>query len=474
MKSIAIWLADYQALILLYFLFLNSGYTIITIFAFLFIKRSSDATPDISRLNDLVSLSNLRPISILIPAYNEVLNVVKTVEGAAQLRYPEFEIIVINDGSTDQTLDVLRKAFALVPIDRPPKKLLETAAIHGVFRSKTDPRVWVVDKANGGKADALNAGLTYSSYPLFCTIDADSILESDALLRMGHQFLIDKELVAAGGAVRVLNGSVVRDSQVVEIRAPTGVLSNIQIAEYLRGFMAGRVAFGAMDSLLIISGAFGIFRKDLVLAISGFRKTVGEDMDLVLRLHRYCVEQKIKYKVHYVPEPVCWTQVPGDLLSLLRQRNRWQRGLVDSLWYNRIMLFNPKYGNAGMIGMPYFFLVELLGPIIEFIGYFGFVLFFIFHLLNPTYAVLFFLISIVWGMWLNAAAVLLDNYTLHKYQKISDSYKIAILSTLEYFGYRQLVTVERLIGTFQVWRSHWGTVKRSSIIEESDREIVKK
>ncbi|MHB1332719.1 MAG: glycosyltransferase family 2 protein [Sulfuriferula sp.] len=468
MKTVAIFLIVYQVFILLYFLLLNITYTAITIYAFLFIKRSSQATPGLSRLNDLVSLSNLRPISILVPAYNEELNIVNSLRGTLQLQYEEFEVIVINDGSTDDTMKALHQAFDLVQIDRPPKQILDTEPVHTVLRSRSDPRLWVLDKDNGGKADALNAGLTYSSYPLFCAIDADSLLESDSLLRMGQQFLIDKELIAAGGAVRVLNGCTVKDSQVIEARAPKGILGNIQISEYLRGFMTGRVAFGEMESLLIISGAFGVFRKDMVMAISGFRKTVGEDMDLVLRLHRHCVENKIKYKVRYIPEPVCWTQVPGDLSSLLLQRNRWQRGLVDSLWHNKVMLFNPRYGKAGMIGMPYFFFVELLGPIIEFMGYFGFVLFFLFNLLNPTYAMLFFVLSIAWGMWLNAAAVLLDNYALHKYPRIRDSYKIAILGTLEYLGYRQLVTVERLIGTFQIWRSHWGVHKREAIVESAN------
>lgn len=463
METIAIFLIVYQVLILLYFLFLNTIYTIITIYAFLYIKQSSEATPGLSRLNDLVSLSNLRPISILVPAYNEELNIVNSLRGTLQLQYEEFEVIVINDGSTDDTMKELHQAFDLIQIDRPPKQILDTASVYTVLHSRNNPLLWVLDKDNGGKADALNAGLTYSSYPLFCAIDADSILESDSLLRMGQQFLIDKELIAAGGAVRVLNGCTVKNSQVVEVRAPKSILSNIQISEYLRGFTAGRIAFGEMESLLLISGAFGIFRKDLVMAISGFRKTVGEDMDLVLRLHRHCVDNKIKYKVRYVPETVCWTQVPGDLLTLLRQRNRWQRGLVDSIWHNRVMLFNPKFGKAGMIGMPYYFFVELLSPIIEFIGYFGFVLFFLFHLLNPTYAMLFFILSIVWGMWLNAAAVLLDNYTLHKYPRIWDSYKIATLGTLEYFGYRQLVMVARLIGTFQIRRSHWGSHKREAI-----------
>jgi len=463
MHTLALFLFSYEVLTLLYFLFLNASYTLITAYAFIFIRDSVEATPDLDRLDDLVRLGNLRPISILIPAYNEEINITETVRNAAQVSFPEFEVIVINDGSTDQTLDKLREAFDLIPIDRPPKKLLDTSPVRAVYCSKKTPYIWVVDKEGGGKADALNAGLAYSSYPLFCAVDADSLLEPDALLRMGHQFFMDKELVAAGGAIRVLNGCYVEDAQIIDVRAPSGLLPNIQVVEYLRGFMAGRVAFGAMNSLLIISGAFGIFRKDLVLAINGFRKTVGEDMDLVLRLHKYCVDEKIPYKIHYIPEPVCWTQVPSDLPSLLRQRNRWQRGLVDSLWHNKAMLFNPKYGNVGMIGMPYFLLVEMLGPLIEFTGYFSLLLFFSFDMLNRVYAELFFTFAIVWGMWLNTAAVLLDNFTLHKYDKIRDSYKLALIGSLEYLGYRQLVSMARMKGTFEVWRNHWGTVKRKAV-----------
>ena len=463
MSKTDILLLTYQFLILVYFIALNAGYTVVTFLGFLLIKRSSDATPDLERLDALASLSNLRPISLIVPCFNEGLTAIATVRNVSRLNYPQFEILIINDGSTDNTLELLRDTFEFVPIDRPPKKLLETAPVRQVWRSRIQPDLWLIDKENGGKADALNCGLLYSSYPLFCAVDGDSLLEPDALLRMGHQFLLDRDLVAAGGAVRVLNGCKVEDAQIKEIRAPLSLLGNIQIAEYLRGFMAGRVAFDAIDSLLIISGAFGIFRKDLVLAISGFRKTVGEDMDLVLRLHRHCVDKGIPYAVRYVPEPVCWTQVPSDLGSLLGQRNRWQRGLVDCLWHNRVMMLNPKYGNAGMIGMPYFLIVELLGPLIEFIGYAGFIVFLLMKRLDPLYVQLFFVASVGWGMWLNAAAVMLDNFTLHRYAKIRDSYKIALLGTFEYLGYRQILTVERLIGTVQIWRKNWGVIKRDSI-----------
>ena len=469
-RTIAYALIVYQVVILLYFLLLNSGYTFITLFAFRFIRRSADAAPDLEGLQRALALSNLRPISIIIPAYNEEVNIASTVLAATKIEYPEFEIIVVNDGSTDGTLEALRKCFELKEIRRPAGIHVKSEPVRTVFVSGNHPNVWVLDKHNGGKADALNAGLSYSRFPLFCTIDADSILETDALLRMGQQFLLNRELIAAGGAVRVLNGCEVRDSSVVKIKAPRSVLVNIQIAEYLRAFMAGRVAFGEIDSLLIISGAFGIFRKDLVLAINGFRRTVGEDMDLILRLHRHCVDEGIRYKVYYIPEPVCWTQVPGDLLSLVRQRNRWQRGLFDSIWHNRIMLFNPKYGKPGVIGMPYFLIAELCGPIIEFIGYFGFVLFLIFHLVSPVFATLFFVVSILWGMWLNASAVLLDNFVIHRYQKLADSYKIALLGSLEYLGYRQLVAVERLVATFQVWHSHWGSMNRKPIQGDTSGE----
>jgi len=462
-NTIAFLFLAYQVLILFYFLALNAGYTVVTMLGFLLIKRSSDATPDLERLDDVASLSNLRPISVMVPCFNEGTIAIETVRNVLRLNYPQFEILVINDGSTDNTFELLRDTFELVQIDRPPKKLLETEPVRGVWRSRIEPNLWLIDKDNGGKADALNCGLLYSSYPLFCAVDGDSLLEADALLRMGHQFMLDRDLIAAGGAVRVLNGCTVEDAQIKEVRAPSSILANIQIAEYLRGFMAGRVAFDAIDSLLIISGAFGIFRKDLVLAISGFRKTVGEDMDLVLRLHRYCVDNGIPYAVRYVPEPVCWTQVPSDLFSLLGQRNRWQRGLVDCLWHNRVMMLNPKYGNAGMIGMPYFLVVELLGPLIEFIGYAGFIAFLFMKRLDPLYVQLFFVASVGWGMWLNAAAVMLDNFTLHRYARIRDSYKIALLGTFEYLGYRQLLTVERLIGTFQIWRKNWGVIKRESI-----------
>ena len=462
--TIAYFLIAYQVLIVIYFLAINSIYTYITLYAFSLIRKSSQASFGLDRLVGLSEATNFRPVSIVIPAHNEEVNLKDTVLTALQVHYPEKEVIVVNDGSDDGTMQKLAEAFDLVASRHPFHSRLKTGQVLGIYHSRKYPDLWVIDKENGGKSDALNVGLLFSHYPLFCAIDADSILDPDAILRMGHQFLQDKDLVAAGGCVRVLNGCVMDNHTVKQIRSPRRILENIQIAEYLRGFMAGRVAWGSHDTLMIISGAFGIFRKDLLIEIGGYRDSVGEDMDLILRLHRYCVDNQIDYRVHFIPEPVCWTQVPADLGSLLRQRNRWQRGLFDSIWHNRKMFLNRKYGRVGLVGMPYFVFVELCGPVIEFIGYFGFVLFLAFGLVNPVFAILFLTISVLWGMWLNASAVLFDNFISQRYMRLYDSYKIALLGTLEYIGYRQLVAVERLIGTFQVWKGHWGRAKRKPIV----------
>ena len=458
-------LITYQVTILLYFIVLNTGYTFITFFSFFYIKNVADVAPNLRQLMQLTELSNLRPMTLVIPAFNEEVNIRSTISAAININYPEFEILIINDGSTDNTLENLKDWLELVAVRRPAKMSIPTERVRCVYVSKKYHDLWVIDKENGGKADALNTGLSYGRFPLFCAVDADSLLEQDAMLRVGHEFLVNKELVAVGGSIRVLNGCNVQDSKVTKIRAPDNFLAIIQIAEYLRGFLAGRIAWGEYNSLLIISGAFGVFRKDLLLAIGGYRKTVGEDMDLVLRLHQYCINNKIKYKVSFLSGPACWTQVPSDILTLLRQRNRWQRGLFYSLWYNRKMLFNPRYGKIGLIGLPYYFIFELLGPIIEFIGYFSFLIFWHFQLLSPIYIALFLAVSVFWGMWLNTSAVLLDTYTLNRYEKVSDIYKIALLGSLDYLGYRQILAVERFIATFQVWRSHWGVMKRKPMTE---------
>ncbi len=340
-----------QLLVFLYFVLVNGTYTLFTIISLKDIRVHLNTITSQSIRNILSSVF-YRPLSIIVPAHNEQENIETTVRSLLSLSYPEYEVIVVDDGSTDSTMQQLIGKFRLVRVEKPISIVLRHEPIEAVYISLDFENLTVIGKKQGGKSDALNAGINASKFPLFCSIDADSLLENDALLRAARLFVEDKEVIASGGIVRVLNGCSVKDGAVGKVNAPKKALECFQAVEYTRSFLSGRTSWNFFDSLLIISGAFGIFRKDLVMAINGYRKTVGEDMDIVVRLHRHCLKNKIRYRVVFVPDPVCWTQVPSDLVSLLKQRNRWHRGLIDSLWQNRGMFLNPKYGKVGFIGYP--------------------------------------------------------------------------------------------------------------------------
>ena len=455
-----------QLVVFIFFIVTNSLYSISNIIAFLDI-RSQLAISSRQHIRSLVAGIYYRPISILVPAYNEAAVVVTSVEFLLELQFPEFELVVINDGSTDATLEKLITAFKLVKIEKPYRMTLKHELVRAIYISADYPQLLVLDKVNGGKADSLNAGINVSQYPLFCTVDADSLLDADALMRAAKLFVEDREVVATGGIVRVLNGCRVVNGKVAEIFTPGSALETFQSVEYTRGFLTGRTAWNFANSLMVISGAFGIFRKDIVLAINGYRKTMGEDMDIVVRIHRHCLEQKVKYKIAFVPDPVCWTQVPSDWASLLRQRNRWHRGLIECLWHNRVMLFNPRYKAVGLFAFPYFLIVEALGPTIEFIGYMLFIILALLGMLNRDMSLLFIMLAVVWGMSLNLGAILLDNLIFRRYERVWDLVKLSLFAVLEYLGYRQLIVVERLFATLLYFRKdQWGKQNRKEIINE--------
>lgn len=461
MVSMLVW----QLVTLLFFLALNGYYSLATLLALVHIPGQL-ALASRHHINSLVVGSYYRPISIIVPAYNEDVSIVATVSLLLTLKYPEFEVVVVNDGSTDATLQRLMEAFRLVEIPRPFQASLPHAEVRGEYISFLNDQLRVLDKRNGGKADALNAGLNASRFPLFCCVDADSILEANALMRAAKLFVEDRRVVATGGVVRVLNGCTVVNGKITQIHAPKRWVERFQSIEYLRGFLVGRSSWSLLNGLLIISGAFGVFRKDLVMAIGGYRKTVGEDMDLVVRLHRHCCEQKMPYRVHFLPDPVCWTQVPSDWRSLLLQRNRWHRGLVETLWHNRAMLCNPRYGMVGLVAMPYFMVFEAFGPAIEFMGYAGFLLFFLLEMVNYEFGLLFLNLAIIWGVILNLGSLMLDNLIFRRYARLADLLLLSLAGFFEFLGYRQLIVVERLLATFMFWRSSWGKPKRQEITNE--------
>lgn len=455
-------LAFFQNGILLYFLAINLIYTVFVAVSFRYIVKFG-FTGSTYTIKSLLNGVFYRPLSIIVPAYNEEDTILASVRSLLNLHFPEFEVIVVSDGSKDLTIARLIDEFDLVQVQRPIRLQVKHQPIRKVYLSEHYPNLLVIDKDNGGKADAINAGINASSFPLFCCLDADSLLENDAILRAVKPFVEDRQVIATGGIVRILNGCTVEHGKVTEVKAPKTALETLQVIEYLRGFISGRTAWNIFGSLLIISGAFGIFRKDMVIAIGGYRHTVGEDMDLVVRLHKHCRDRNIPYKILFVPDPVCFTQAPNDLKSLLKQRNRWQRGLIDSLRFSKEMFLNPRYGTVGLLGFPYFVVVEAMGPVIEFAGYGGFIVLCSMGVINREFAILFLSIAVLWGLWLNIAVLVLDNILFASHKSLRDTAKFCWYSLVEMLGYRQFICLQRLLATFQLWNKGWGQPKRSKI-----------
>ena len=404
------------------------------------------------------------PVSVIAPAYNEEFTIVESVKSLLMLEYAEFEVIVVNDGSNDKTLEKLKIAFNLQLIPADIEARVPAKPILGIYRSPDNRSLVVVDKTNGGKADALNAGINVSRYPVICAIDADSLIEGNALLRVTKPFQERfSKVVAVGGIVRVANGCNIEAGRVVKVGLPHGWLPMIQTVEYLRAFLFGRSGWSALHSLLIISGAFGVFRKDVVIAIGGYRHdTVGEDMELVVRMPRYLREHQRKYEMHFLADPVCWTEVPESLKTLGRQRNRWQRGLIDSLRIHRKMMLNPRYGLIGMVAFPYFVFFEMLAPIVEMSGYIIIPLSFALGIVNFPFFALFLTVAILIGVILSTGSVVLEELSFRRYPKTSDLLRLVVFGFLENFGYRQLTSWWRLKGFWDYFRGNtaWGKMER--------------
>lgn len=404
------------------------------------------------------------PVSVLAPAHNEAASITQSVHSLLTLRYPNYEVIVINDGSSDATLDVMKEAFDLKHAMREAAAAIPTEAIHGVYKSATHPRLLVVDKANGGKADALNAGVNLSRSPLICAIDADSMLEPDALLRAVQPFLEDPErVIAAGGTIRVGNGCSADRGAIVKAGPPRNALALFQAIEYVRAFLLARLGWSRAGALTIISGAFGVFRRNAVIEVGGYaRGTVGEDMELVLRLHRRFREWKRPYRIVFVPEPVCWTEAPETLTVLSRQRRRWQRGAIETFQRHLSMLFNPRYGRVGVFGLGAVLIVDVLGPLAELTGYVLIPAFALLGVLSVEYLAAFLALNLVFGVGLSVAALALEEGELRRVASTSDLAVLLGAAVLECVGYRQLNTLWRVQGLWEWARGaqSWGAMTR--------------
>ena len=408
------------------------------------------------------------PITIIAPAHDEEMSISVSVRNLLDLDYPELEVIVVNDGSEDKTFEVMQKEFRLRPVRAVYIPQVVSAPVRGLYRSDTDPRLLVVDKKPGGsKADAVNAGLNAANSPYVAVVDADSVLEQDALLRIMVPVLADpKRVVSVGGIVRVLNGSEIERGRVRRVRLPRKSLEAIQVVEYLRAFLIGREAWARGNMLMIISGAFGVFRTDVVRAVGGYRSSsIGEDFDLVARLHRHLREKGEDYEIQFVPDPVCWTEVPSDLRSLGRQRARWQKGLADVLWPNRDMLFRSRYGRIGWLAMPYLWLFELVAPLVELGGLFTIALAAWLGVLSREFFIQFLIFGYAFATVISIGSVLQEELTYKRYNDWQDVARLLSYCFLEHFPYRQLHMIWRLQGLWQYLRGDmkWRPLKRQGL-----------
>jgi cellulose synthase/poly-beta-1,6-N-acetylglucosamine synthase-like glycosyltransferase len=413
-------------------------------------------------------LSGLEPpVSVVIPAYNEEATIVTSVHSMLQLRYPQYEVVVVNDGSRDGTLAELVRAFELEPFPQAYHARLQTRPVRQVYRSRMHPRLRVVDKDNGGKADAINCGINASRFPLFCCVDADSILDRDALLRVVQPFVTDPRTVACGGTVRLANGCEVRQGHLVRAGVPRSWIARYQIVEYLRGFLFGRMGWARINGLLIISGAFGLMRKDAVIEAGGYRhQTIGEDMELIVRLHRVMRAKGEPYRIRYVAEPICWTEAPENWATLKNQRVRWQRGLCESLWLNRGLFLSWPPNAAGWLAYPYFLLFEWAAPLVELTGYVLLAWLLLVHGIRLDTAALFLLVALGFAMLLSTLALMLEEISFHMYPRYRDLLVLFLVSLMENFGYRQLNVLWRLLGMWQWVRGKqggWGVMARKGI-----------
>ncbi|WP_431028291.1 glycosyltransferase family 2 protein [Lysinibacillus sp. LZ02] len=469
-STVFIWLHEFFGyFIMFYMVLIIAIYSSMLIFAYMHMKKNLRLDKFVDNDKSLKMIYS-KPVSIIVPAYNEELGVVNTVHSLLTLQYPQFEIIVVNDGSKDQTLQTVIDQFKMKPVLRTIKRELPTKEVRGVYESEIHPNIVLVDKINGGKADALNVGINISKYPYFCSIDGDSILASTSLLRVMQPIVSSNDdVIAAGGSVRIANGADVRMGTVVNSVVPSNPFVIMQIIEYLRAFYMGRIALSKFNLVLIISGAFSVFSKKWVVKAGGYSvNTIGEDMELVVKLHRYIMDNKLKKRIEFVPDPVCWTEAPDNMRDLRTQRRRWHQGLLGSLMLHKVMTFNPKYKQIGMISFPYFWLIEFFGPIIELSGYIYIIISFMVGNLYLDSAIILTTLFLIYSSFLSMFAILLEAWSINTYPRIRDSIKLIFFSLTETFWFRPLTILFRLEGIIYYIRGRedWGQLQRRGLSKE--------
>jgi len=441
-------------------------YLILTIFSAITLRKYLRKNSYVD-YNSIVASPLAPSLSVIAPAYNESETIIDNIRTLLSLYYNNYEVVVVNDGSKDDSLEKIISVYELEKVNYYFDYRLPCKRIRGVYKSKNRSfkKLTVIDKANGGKADSLNAGLNVCRNDLVVSIDADSIMESDALLKLVKPFMEAKEkrVIGAGGVIRIANSCEIADGHIQKINLPKKFLPRAQVMEYTRAFLMGRMAWSELDGLLLISGALGMFDREVVINSGGYSiETVGEDMELVVRIRRYMAEKGLDYDVVYIPDPLCWTEVPSSVKVLARQRSRWTRGTMETLVTHRKLFFNRKYGKLGLLGYPYWLAFEYLAPIVEFLGICWFVFLVITNRLNWPFFLLLFGFVYFFAVSLSIWAVLFEEITFHKYEKRRDVLRLVAIAFLEPLFYHPMVMLMTIKGNLDKIfnRNKWGKMER--------------
>ena len=463
-KDIFLFLVYHAIFILTVLIF--STYLGLTIFSAITLRKYLRKNSYVD-YNSIVSSPLAPSLSVIAPAYNESRSIVDNIRTLLSLYYNNYEVVVINDGSSDDTLEKIKDAYDLEKVNYYFDYRLPCERIRGVYKSKNRSfkRLTVIDKQNGGKADTLNAGLNVCRNDLVVSIDADSIMEPDALLKLVKPFMEAKEkrVIGAGGVIRIANSCEVVGGHIKKINLPKQFLPRAQVMEYTRAFLMGRMAWSELDGLLLISGALGMFDREIVIRAGGYStKTVGEDMELVVRIRRYMADNGLDYDVVYIPDPLCWTEVPANWKVLARQRSRWTRGTMETLYTHRKLFFNRKYKKLGMLGYPYWLLFEYLAPIIEFLGILWFFFLVITSKLNWPFFLLLTGFVYFFAVSLSIWAVLFEEITFHKYERRRDVIRLMGTAFLEPLFYHPMVMLMSIKGNIDKLfnKKSWGKMER--------------
>lgn len=419
--------------------------------------------------------SNISPsISIIAPAYNESLNIIENVRSLLSCHYANYDVIIVNDGSKDDSLEKLIAAYDLVKVDFLINEQIPTKPLrNGIYKS-TNPafeKLIIVDKENGGKADALNMGLNISANRYVACIDVDCLLIEDALLKLVKPFLetTDTQVIAAGGVIRIANSCIIKEGKLLEVNLPKKMMLQGQILEYLRAFLLGRMAWSRLNGLLVISGAFGLFDKKIAISVGGYdTKTVGEDMEIIVRMRRYMEElkSKPKYKVAYIPDPLCWTEAPDSYKVFISQRNRWTRGTIETLKIHRKIGFNRNYGAMGLLSYPYWFLFERMAPIIEILGLIYFGVLIAFEKVRWDYTLTFILVAYLFTVLFSIISIISEELTYHQYKKKGTGIKLILISFLEPFVIHPFILYAAFRGNMDYYfnkKKKWGEMTRTGM-----------